>query len=45
LEHLQKYRITKYDISGRIVCQQFAMQYSWQKIAEKMDSDLKSMGI
>ena len=45
LEHLQKYQITRYDISGRIACQQFAMQYSWQKIAEKMDSDLKTMGI
>ena len=45
LEHLQKYRIAGYDISGRIACQQFAMQYSWQKIVEKMDSDLKTMGI
>ena len=45
LEHLQKYRETSNDIlSGRIACQQFALQYSWQKIAENLDSDLISMG-
>ncbi len=44
LEHLQKYRIKRYDVSERIACQQFALQYSWQKIVEKMDIDLRMMG-
>jgi glycosyltransferase involved in cell wall biosynthesis len=45
LDHLQKYRETGNDIlSGRDACRQFAMQYNWQKIAEKLDSDLIAMG-
>lgn len=45
LEHLQKYRETGNDVlSGRIACQQFAMKYSWQKIAEKLDKDLIAVG-
>jgi len=45
LKHLQKYQIKRYDISGRIDCQRFSMQYSWKNIIEKLDTDLKTMGI
>jgi glycosyltransferase involved in cell wall biosynthesis len=46
LDHLQKYQERGDEfLSGRIACQKFSVQYSWLKIAEKLDSDLKTMGI
>jgi glycosyltransferase involved in cell wall biosynthesis len=46
LEHLQNYRQRDSDndvLPRRNACWQFAMQYDWQKIAEKLHSDLLSM--
>jgi glycosyltransferase involved in cell wall biosynthesis len=44
IQHLSHYTGTGISTQGREACQQFAMQYSWGKIAEKLDSDLIAMG-
>jgi len=45
LDHLKKYQSDLYNTSDRVACQQYAMQYSWEKIAEKMDNDLRQYGL
>jgi hypothetical protein len=44
VRHLSHYIGTGILMQNREACQQFAIQYSWKKIAEKLDSDLIAMG-
>ena len=45
LKHLQDYQNSTDGISSRIACQRFAMQYNWANIIDKLDDELKIIGI
>jgi glycosyltransferase involved in cell wall biosynthesis len=44
VQHLNHHIETGISTQGREACRQFAIKYSWEKIAEKLDSDLIAMG-